>query len=147
MPLTDRPPDARLLPLALVDLRGAMALEGIDVLLLLVEDRELSACGVEDIAVTLAARGIVVVRQPIPDMGIPTDVDEFRATLARVAARIAVGDTVTIACRGGLGRSGMAAACLLVGAGLDPDAAIEWVRAARPGAIETPDQEAFVRRW
>ncbi|MGZ8564251.1 MAG: phosphatase domain-containing putative toxin, partial [Candidatus Limnocylindria bacterium] len=118
MPLTDRPPDADLRPPALVDLRGAMALEGVDVLLLLVEDRELSACGVEDIAVALASRGIAVVRQPIPEMGIPTDVDVFRATLARVAARIAVGDTIAIACRGGLGRSGMAAACLLVGAGL-----------------------------
>ena len=192
MPLSDPPPDAELLPLALVDLRGAAALggdpdtapagrrgrlaitflpgkrcdgglergirhlaadarslreRGVVRLLLLVEDRELRDCRVEDIAAVMAAHGIDLIRRPIPDMGLPPDADDLRATLDALTARIAAGDTIAIACRGGLGRSGTAAACLLVGAGIEPAVAIERVRAARPGAIETPAQEAFVRRW
>ena len=48
-------------------------------------------------------------------------------------------------CRGGLGRAGMISARLLVESGVEPNAAIERVRAARPGAIETPQQEEWVR--
>jgi hypothetical protein len=36
---------------------------------------------------------------------------------------------------------------LLVDLGVDADDAIVRVRSARPGAIETPEQEAFVRRY
>jgi protein-tyrosine phosphatase len=48
-------------------------------------------------------------------------------------------------CRGGLGRAGMISARLLVESGVEPTAAMERVRAARPGAIETPRQEEWVR--
>jgi protein-tyrosine phosphatase len=49
---------------------------------------------------------------------------------------------------GGLGRSGMIAACTLVDAGLSPTAAIASVRAARgPRALETSEQEEFVSRF
>jgi protein-tyrosine phosphatase len=49
---------------------------------------------------------------------------------------------------GGVGRTGMVAACALVRAGLDADAAISLVRKVRhPTAVETAGQEAFVRRY
>ena len=44
-----------------------------------------------------------------------------------------------------LGRGGTIAARLLVELGVKPDKAIADVRTARPGAIETPGQERFVR--
>lgn len=47
-------------------------------------------------------------------------------------------------CRGGLGRAGTIAARLLVELGMQPTEAIAGVRAVRPGAIETSDQEKFV---
>ena len=47
-------------------------------------------------------------------------------------------------CKGGLGRAGMVAARLLVESGYTPEDAIERVRAARPGAIETQAQERYV---
>ena len=45
---------------------------------------------------------------------------------------------------GGLGRSGMIAARLLVELGEEPRAAIQRVRQVRPGAIETAAQEDYV---
>ena len=52
---------------------------------------------------------------------------------------------VLIHCRGGLGRAGTIAARLLIELGTEPGEAIANVRAVRPGAIETDDQEEFVR--
>jgi ADP-ribosyl-[dinitrogen reductase] hydrolase len=51
---------------------------------------------------------------------------------------------VLLHCRGGLGRSGTIAARLLVELGENPRVAIDRVRRARHGAIETPAQEAHV---
>jgi ADP-ribosyl-[dinitrogen reductase] hydrolase len=55
------------------------------------------------------------------------------------------GHDVLVHCRGGLGRAGTIAARLLVELGMEPAEAIARVRAVRPGAIETPEQERFVR--
>jgi len=47
---------------------------------------------------------------------------------------------------GGVGRSGMVAACALVAAGWSADAAIARVRAVRhPTAVETHEQIGFVQ--
>jgi ADP-ribosyl-[dinitrogen reductase] hydrolase len=55
------------------------------------------------------------------------------------------GQNVLVHCRGGLGRAGMVSARLLVESGVEPGVAIARVRAARPGAIETPEQEVWVK--
>lgn len=121
---------------------------GADALLLLVEDHELASCGVPDIAERLQRdHGVHVLRHPIEDMHFPTDTSPFRAVLSDVLARIEAGQTVAVACRGGLGRTGTAAACLLVMAGLTPNDAIALTRRSRHGTIERDTQEAFVRAW
>lgn len=55
------------------------------------------------------------------------------------------GRGIVVHCRGGLGRTGVVVARLLVETGLSPDQAILMVRSARPGAIETWAQEQYVR--
>jgi ADP-ribosylglycohydrolase len=47
---------------------------------------------------------------------------------------------------GGLGRTGTIAARLLVEFGVDPEKAIREIRMARPGSIETREQEEYVRK-
>lgn len=47
-------------------------------------------------------------------------------------------------CRGGLGRAGTIGARLLIELGMEPETAIRRVRAMRPGAIETREQEKYV---
>ena len=63
----------------------------------------------------------------------------------RLRAHLAAGRRILLHCRGGLGRTGMIAASLLVERGMAAEPAILRVRAARPHTIETTAQEDFVR--
>jgi protein-tyrosine phosphatase len=86
-------------------------------------------------------------RLDIPDFGVP-DPAALRAVLEAMLAamRDRPADAYHIGCRAGLGRTGMALACL--GAMTGVAAPIGWVRATYdPGAVETPAQEALVRAF
>jgi hypothetical protein len=126
---------------------AALREQDIDVMLLLVEDRELRRCRVSDIGAVLADHDVDLVRFPIRDPLTPTDGAAFRATVAALLGRVRSGQSLAITCRGGLDRSGLAAACLLREAGLGADEAIARVHRARPGALTLPEQQAYVRRW
>ena len=118
-----------------------------DTFLLLVEDVDLAMSRAWATVPALEATGIRVIRHPVPDLDVPRDPAAFRVTLDDVLARIRGGERVVVACRGGLGRTGTAVACLLVDGGVPPDDAIARVRAARPGTVERRIQEDFVRSW
>ncbi len=55
------------------------------------------------------------------------------------------GGKVFVHCAGGLGRSGTIVARILIEAGVSVDDAVAMTRKTRPGAIETPDQEAYLK--
>ena len=130
------------------DLDRLREIHGCDVLVLLVEDAELERFGVARVPDAAASRGIELLRHPIPDGGVPADRHAFRTMLDGVVDRLRVGASVVVACRGGLGRTGLVVAGLLRDlAGLDADAAIDLTRARRPGAVETEAQRAFVAGW
>jgi hypothetical protein len=120
---------------------------GVDVLFLLVEDEELAWCRVPELPEVIPAAGIELVRFPIRDPRVPTDDVAFRAAVDALVARLRAGRSVTIACRGGIDRSGMAAACLLVSSGLGTADAIARIHAARHGSLTYPEQLAYVRDW
>jgi protein-tyrosine phosphatase len=112
----------------------------------LVEDRELRLLRVPHLGEEVRRRGMAWYHLPIVDVS-PPDEDfehswesageELRALLKR-------GADVVVHCRGGLGRAGTITARLLVELGMDPKTAIATVRSARPGAVETREQERFV---
>ena len=54
------------------------------------------------------------------------------------------GQSLVVHCRGSLGRTGLIVARLLIALGEAPRKALEQVRAARPGAVETRAQEQYV---
>ena len=121
--------------------------QGIDLLVLLVEDKELRRCRVMDIAAVLPAHGVELLRFPIVDPELPADDAAYRRLIADLAARIRGGTRVAIACRGGLDRTGMTAGCLLREAGLTADEAIDRVHAARDHTLTLPHQLRYVRSW
>jgi protein-tyrosine phosphatase len=128
------------------DLR-ALADAGIKRLVLLVDDDELGRWGDPAIVERGEAAGVEIERHPMPDGAAPRDAASMNAILASIRGARARGD-VAVACMGGVGRTGTVAACALVAAGWDPDAAIARVRRVRhPSAVETPAQMAFVRKF
>lgn len=125
----------------------AMRTAGIVRLVLLVDDQELRRWGDPSLVGRAAALGMEVDRHPIRDGSPPRDNAAMRSVLGSIADARARGQ-VAVACMGGVGRSGTVVACALVAAGWDADAAIGHVRRLRhPTAVETPAQEAFVRKF
>jgi ADP-ribosyl-[dinitrogen reductase] hydrolase len=122
---------------------------GAQAVLTLIEPHEMVQLGVPDLGERIRARGIGWHHLPIVDVSPPGA--EFESVwLAAGAAGCALlrqGGKVLVHCRGGLGRAGTVAACLLVECGANPREAIRSVRAARPGAIETAAQEHYVRSY
>jgi protein-tyrosine phosphatase len=116
-------------------------------LVLLVDDEELLRWGDAEIVRHAATIGVEVDRYPIPDGGTPPDQPAMDAIIASISEGRANGE-VAVACMGGVGRSGTVLACALVAAGWDPDEAIDRVRRVRhPTAVETRQQEGFVRKF
>jgi hypothetical protein len=82
-----------------------------------------------------------------PDFGVPEDAAAIRAALSSTLDKARAGERVEIGCLGGHGRTGTALACLAVLTGIPAADAVRWVRDNYCSkAVETPDQEAFVRR-
>lgn len=133
-------PWARDLAADLDRLRDTCAL---DALAPLIEDHELASLQIPRLVEEAEARGIAVLRLPIPDGGTP-DPQAARALVATLRALARAGRRVVVHCRGGLGRAGTLAACCLVADGLPPAEAIAAVRRVRPGAVENEAQERFV---
>lgn len=119
---------------------------GARALVTLMEDHELANLGVPDIGEKTESMGMDWYHLPIRDVSIPGPDFESAWVAAGRALRQKMRDGVRIVihCRGGLGRTGMIAARLLIELGETPDGALQRVRAARPGAMETLEQEDYV---
>jgi protein-tyrosine phosphatase len=120
---------------------------GADVLVSLLEDDEYELLGIETLMAAAVAMGIDVLRLPIRDVSVPASLADTRQLADEILAAMTAGRTVVVHCRGGLGRSGLITACCLVGCGRNAAEAIGGVREARPGAVETSEQERFVRHF
>jgi protein-tyrosine phosphatase len=87
-----------------------------------------------------------IVVYPWPDLGAPRDPRRFARALRWLLGQASGGRRVEIGCAGGHGRTGTTLAGLLVLQGLSARSAIRRVRRAyREDAIESREQEAFVR--
>ena len=112
----------------------------------LIEDHEFAMLHVESLGCDVGELAMDWIHLPILDVSIPdkrfeTGWDYYGPKLH---ARLDAGERVLIHCRGGIGRTGLVAGLVLVERGLNPREAIERVRQARPGAIETMRQEKYV---
>jgi protein-tyrosine phosphatase len=112
----------------------------------LLEPKELTLLRVEGLGREVLLRNMRWFHLPIVDVSIPDEQFEQEWDIAGEELRSILrrGLDVLVHCRGGLGRAGRIAARLLIELGMEPTKAIARVRAVRPGAIETRDQEQFV---
>jgi ADP-ribosyl-[dinitrogen reductase] hydrolase len=113
----------------------------------LVEEHELKALGVEDLGHAVREVHMTWYHLPIPDVSVPGHAFEqaWREVGSHLRDMIRAGFNVLVHCKGGLGRAGTIAARLRIELGMGPEVAIARVREARPGAIETSGQLAYVR--
>lgn len=112
----------------------------------LLEEREMHDLGVTHLGEATAAAGMEWFHLPIRDQHAPDQrfEESWRLIGPRLVGSLYAGNRVLVHCRGGLGRAGTVAARLLIDSGHLPDDAISAVRRARPGAIETAGQEAWL---
>jgi ADP-ribosyl-[dinitrogen reductase] hydrolase len=120
-------------------------------LITLLEPHEFEELGIEELPERARAIGLRWHGLPITD-GTPPDERFLRlwTTLEpELVNGLSMGRRVVVHCKGGLGRAGTVACLLLLAPGTASDAndAMIKVRAVRRGAIETVEQEAFLRSW
>jgi hypothetical protein len=82
------------------------------------------------------------------DFGLPVDPERAGSQIRAAFERARAGERVEVGCAGGLGRTGTVLGCMAVLAGVPAIEAVAWVRANYDErAVETPDQESFVRTF
>lgn len=121
---------------------------GARTLVTLMEERELDMLGVHTLPLEARRMGFDWKHMPIVDMSVPTAVFEKRweTTGAELRGILSQGGYIVLHCWAGLGRTGTIAAKLLIEFGLDSDTATRQVRNARAGAIQSRQQEKYVKK-
>jgi atypical dual specificity phosphatase len=92
----------------------------------------------------LARHGLDLLHSPVPDFT-PPGAEVIAEFLQKARFYRHEGKAIVVHCGAGIGRTGTLIACYLVDKGYDPEEAIDTVRRARPGSIETSEQEQAVR--
>jgi protein-tyrosine phosphatase len=115
-------------------------------LITLMEAHEFVLIGVPQFMEVLTNSDIEWQHLPIQDMQPPNDAFETLWNTAgpQLHAQLNSGKDIVIHCRGGLGRTGLLAARMLVEAGATPVNAVAEVRNTRKHSIETYAQEHYV---
>lgn len=116
----------------------------VDCVVTLLEEDEFELLGIPNLREAVQAFGMTSHWFPIPDGGVPEDFGSFIAVVRTIVSALRTGSRVVVHCRGGLGRAGTVAACVLVLLGEPAAEAMRLVREARPRAIENERQEGFV---
>jgi protein-tyrosine phosphatase len=124
------------------ELRGLRA-SGAEVLVCLLTSDERERAGLADEPDAAERAGLEFHALPVTDFGVP-DPRTAVPLLDALAGALAAGRHVVVHCWGGIGRSSLIAAALLVRLGTPPDQAWETIAVARGCAV--PETEAQ-RHW
>ncbi len=121
----------------------ALHAQGVDTLVSLLPPEQVSMLSLTDEANAAYRAGLSFHSLPVPDFGVP-DHAEFARPLRELSDELTAGRHVAVHCWGGVGRSSMVAAALLVIRGSTPEAA--WHRVAYARGVPVPETDAQ-RDW
>lgn len=102
------------------------------------------------------APGVLHIRKPIPDHGLPLEPEHMGEIIGVIDELLGDGRRLYLHCRAGIGRTGMVVGCHLAQHGTRGDAALDalnalWAGSARsrswPSIPETAEQREYVYRW
>lgn len=123
---------------------------GADILVSLMEEYEYHRFEIPDIFTEDSIGGIEILHFPIKDTRVPLEEqsEKYEEMIQNIISHLKEEKNVVVHCRGGLGRTGTVAACVLVALGShSADSAMEVVRETRRGTIEPGEQEEYVREF
>jgi protein-tyrosine phosphatase len=127
---------------------AALGDAGVEVVISLLTDEEISELDLDEESQLCQTRGIRYFSFPIQDFSVPTSEAEALAFLEGLKGLLLEGRHLVIHCRGGIGRSSLMAGSLLVLAGYTPQHALELLSNARGMNVpETDEQRAWVRAF
>jgi protein-tyrosine phosphatase len=119
---------------------------GVDIVVSMLESAEagwLDLAGEESAA---ERAGISFVQFPVPDGGVPADLEMFTAFLDEIERQIVAGKRIGVHCHGCVGRAPTVVVSLLIRSGVPVQEAWEQVLAARGCPVGTDEQREWVSR-
>jgi protein-tyrosine phosphatase len=117
---------------------------GIDVIVSLLEQEEVSELGLQREAEFCRANGIDFVSFPIPDRGVPESRQQVSEIARFLATSLRNGRSIAIHCRAGIGRSSVIAACTLILCGHEAEQALALIKVSRGLSVPDTDEQ---RSW
>ncbi len=111
----------------------------------LLEPAEARRLGLDAERSAVKAHGMEYISFPIPDMGLPSSVDDFARLTFTLFTQINVGANTLVHCRAGIGRSGLFSAGVLLHVGMSAEEAFDYVSQMRGLRVpETPEQHQWL---
>lgn len=119
----------------------------IDCIICLIEDFEFDEVQISEYPEEVLKLGIDFIHYQIKDHYIPTNLQTFHQLVLLTLNLLDSGKKILIHCRGGVGRTGVLCACVLIHKGFTGTEAISYVRERRKGALKNLVQRIFIERY
>jgi protein-tyrosine phosphatase len=121
---------------------------GVDVVVSLLESDEMRELDIEREEACCEAAEISFLSFPIRDRDVPQSISETGKLVQTIFNLLGDGKNVVIHCRGGIGRSSVIAACVMMRDGFAADEAFRRIQEARGCFVpDTPEQREWVAQF
>ncbi len=121
---------------------------GVDVVVSLLEPEEERELGLAREGAVAREHGLQFRSIPIADRQVPVSRTAFIVSLDALEHELASGSNLVVHCRQGIGRTGVVAACLMVGHGIAPEIALRLLGETRGVPMpETAEQRQWIEHF